>query len=129
LTALSQRCNQYFEKQESLGGEGAFSTGLEGDVDSQPLMGLNDLTHESILSSTWLSSVASSQMRGTRKNTQLDNVLILITYEHYDLLLRMIDKASQIEGAKRDLPHVLELLAIRTYYLPCHQWKVESTKV
>jgi hypothetical protein len=53
----------------------------------------------------------------------------LTTYEHCDLLLKMIDKASQIEEAKRDLPHVLESLAIRTDYLPCRQWKVKSTKV
>jgi hypothetical protein len=96
-------------------------------VDSQPLMGLNDLTHESIVSSTWLSSIASSQMRGTGQNTQLGHVSTLTsffltfhllqltsynspltTYEHYDLLLRMIDKASQIEEAERDLPHVLD---------------------
>jgi hypothetical protein len=91
-------------------------------------MGLNDLTDESILSSTWLSSIASSQMRGTSQNTQLDNVPILTTYEHYDLLLRMIDRASQIEEAERDLPHILELLAIKTYYLPCRQWKVPKLR-
>jgi hypothetical protein len=108
-------------------------------VDSQSLTGLNDLTHESIVSSTWFLSIASSQMRGTGQihslvmcqllRASLFNLPSLTTYEHYDLLLRMIDKASQIEEAKRDFPHVLELLAIRTYYLPCRQWKVESTKV
>lgn len=79
-------------------------------MDSQPLTGLNDLIHESIVSCTWVSSIASSQMRGTG---QIHSLVIcqllraslfkfpsLTTYEHYDLLLRMIDKASQIEEGK-----------------------------
>jgi hypothetical protein len=105
---------------------------LEGDVDSQPLMGLNDLTHE--FNRQQYLVVVNSELTDERNRSKytawscvnsyelpfLTFHLLqltsynspLTTYEHYDLLLRMIDKVSQIEEAKRDLPHVLELLAL-----------------
>ena len=107
-------------------------------MDSQPLTGLSDFTHESIVSCTWFSSIAGSQIRRTGQvhsliisqllQASLFSLPPLTTYEHCDFLLKIIDKASQIEEVKRDFSHFLESLAIRTDYLPCRQWKVKSTR-
>ena len=85
------------------------------------------------------SSIASSQIRRTGQvhsliicqllQASLSGLPLLTTYAYCDLLLKMIDKAFQIEEARRDLPHFPESLAIRTDYLPCRQRKVKSTRL
>lgn len=67
---------------------------IGGDVDSQPLTGLSDFIYESIVSCTWFSSIASSQIRRTGQVHSLITCQLLqasrfslpplANYEHFD---------------------------------------------